>query len=229
MHELQKVLEDDGLKFRDCSSFFRKGLIDSLRKNEWSLEDLQRTHEHATRVEVLRSDLTSEFFDARDHPHGKCGESQDFCSWEVYKKNCYKRRVFGECLRSNMDWNWNTGSCLRNLFKLEEPSQQSLRKPSPGPALYGYGSQGETAQLALEDARARLPKEIQVRYEDEKGQILYKTFLALPSTENIAASSVVPLETSAEQSHREGSEDEEEPDDADLPSIYESALEFPLD
>lgn len=84
--------------------------------------------------------------------------------------------------------------------------------------------------MALEDAHAKLPKQIQVRYEDGSGRIRYKTYLTSPSAGSIPSGLSAPLTCpTINSNHTEEAEEAEEADDADGPSIYESALEFPHD
>lgn len=98
-----------------------------------------------------------------------------------YKEQCEMRRRWGEYLRCNMDWEWDTGSCLKRLFKIETPlSPNSIDLE----IAEGNSRDRDILQVKIGGARMTMPEGIQVPYKDEFGRIRYKTFYPGPSNED---------------------------------------------
>lgn len=148
---------------------------------EWPEEDLRQSRRRAWKVIVRTTDLTREFMIAHT--------SYDINQWYAYKVNCQRRHRWGEFLRSNMDWEWDTGSCLKRLFKIEQPLP--CEEAAASIATVGSSStqqEGDIAQVVIGGARTTMPKVIQVPYRDELGRNQYRTYHAAPSVEDVSIS-----------------------------------------
>lgn len=162
-----------------------------------SSNKLQRSLERAKKVKVDRNELTEEFIDARDgndilrfiflHP----GKLYD--SWRAYNVGRHLRHKWSEYCRSNMEWDWDTGSCLRNLFKIEKPLSAHGNTPL---AAYDDASEQvqdmDLLQIEIGGARETMPEAIRVPYRDEHERKRYKTYYPAPE------SSIEYLPTTAE-------------------------------
>lgn len=83
-----------------------KERVDSWNKAE-PLASLHKAHQD----QVPANDLTRRFLEARDGP--------DY-DWRRYKVECRNRHIWGQLLRSNLDWDWDPSSSLTRLFNLTE-------------------------------------------------------------------------------------------------------------
>lgn len=70
-----------------------------------------------------------------------------FDNWRWYKGKCRDRQRWGEYLRSDLDWDWDTASCLKRLFDVE--------RPKPLPVVGGPHSSGLQATIIESDGFSR--------------------------------------------------------------------------
>lgn len=170
-------------------------LVDQPFK-EKSEEEWQRSFDHAQNVPVI--DLTREFLEARKlaywHP-------DSLWSWKRYKMLQQKRHRMGEYCRSNLDWDWDLSSSLKRLFKINRPKKYphpeyaecqvytSLPATINLPMARG-GSDRRTLDVTIPEKEPNVLEKIRLRYETVAGEIKYKTFLAVPSVEDISSSSM---------------------------------------
>lgn len=82
-------------------------------------EEWQRSLDRAQCIQVDDNCLTSEFLYARD-PRWN---DDDLKVWSNYKHTHHMRYRMGEYCRSNLDWDWDTASSLKRLFRIDWPSK----------------------------------------------------------------------------------------------------------
>lgn len=127
---------------------------------------LQITLQRAQKVKIDVNAFTRAFIDAR----------LNFKDWMSYNESRHLRYRWSEYFRSNMDWNWDTGSCLRNLFKIEKPLP--ARDKAPFVAI----EDRDLLQIKIGGARETMPEGIRVPYADEYGRKRYKTYYPAPKS-----------------------------------------------
>lgn len=167
----------------------------------YSWETIQQSHERAVEVDIIENDLTAEFLEARDDPHAcLCGSvDEDYMNWAFYKEKCRVRSKWGEYLRCSMDWDWDTGSCLKHLFKVERllyPNTVDLE------LIEANGRDRDILQVKIGGARTTMPEGIQVPYKDEFGRTWYKTFYPGPSSEDFTSFTEETEQTASQEFSR---------------------------
>lgn len=111
--ELRKVIRES---IRDKYNSFSGGLSDP--KFDIKQEADWRRYSRAQSVPVADNGLTREFL-------GLHRESYNDYGWTRYMVLQAKRQRMGEYCRSNLDWDWDTSSCLKRLFKIDRPKVSS--------------------------------------------------------------------------------------------------------
>lgn len=158
-----------------------------------SEDGLQRSLDRARSIPVIENDLTREFLRAREISH-----PIDLWSWEHYKELQLKRHRMGEYCCSNLDWDWDTASCLKRLFRIDRPKKcpnPDFAKQQQGMVLSATidvpvargGSDGRTLDVTIPEKGPNVLEKIRVRYKTETGEVRYKTFYAGPSVEDVAS------------------------------------------
>lgn len=159
----------------------------------WSSNKLERSLERVQKVKVERNELTEEFIDARDDFHRSFTHDKLYENWRAYNVDRHLRYKWSEYCRSNMEWDWDTASCLRNLFKIEKPLSACDITPL---AAYDDASEQvqdmDLLQIEIGGARETMPEAIRVPYRDEYERKRYKTYYPAPE------SSIEYLPTAAE-------------------------------
>lgn len=160
-----------------------------------SEDELRRSLDRAQSIPVAESELPREFLRAREPPSW---DPSYLWYWKSYKERQLKRYHMGEYCRSNLDWEWDTGSCLKRLFRIDRPK----KCPNPDCAkqrgdmgllamidvpLARCGTDGRALNMAIPGKGRNLLEKIHVRYETETGEVRYKTFYAGPSVEDVAS------------------------------------------
>lgn len=124
-------------------------------------------------LHISESDATNEFVQARrDGNYG----------WSRYKDRCEMRHHWGMYLRSNLDWEWDTVSCLERLFDLPE----NVAQPTAPIATVDLDVEDE-GTWNLSTTKASPPTKMRVAYKSPTGEIKYRMFVFCPSSENIAS------------------------------------------
>lgn len=125
-------------------------------------------------VHVLESEATKEFLEARWN--GTTNRS-----WSDYKGRCRLRHEWGIYLRSRLDWDWDTASCLERLFELPE---EVVLQIAPIATVYLDAADADTWKISTE---ASLPHQMRVAYKSATGETEYMTFVRSPSTGGVAS------------------------------------------
>lgn len=124
-------------------------------------------------LHVSESDVTNEFLQARrDGNYG----------WSSYKDRCEMRHHWGMYLRSNLDWEWDTASCLERLFNLPE----NVVQPTTPIATVDLDVEDE-GTWNLSTTKASPPTKMRVAYKSPAGVTKYRMFVSCPSSENVAS------------------------------------------
>lgn len=124
-------------------------------------------------LHISESDATNEFLQARrDGSYG----------WSRYKDRCEMRHHWGMYLRSNLDWEWDTASCLERLFDLPE----NVAQPTAPIATVDLDVEDD-GTWNLSTTKASPPTKMRVAYKSPTGEIKYRMFVSCPSSENVAS------------------------------------------
>lgn len=175
-----------------------KPLIDPPFIDE-SGDEWQRSLDRARSIPVVKNDMTREFLRARD-PY--CWGPDSLWFWERHKRLLRQRHRMGEYCRSNLDWDWDTGSCLKRLFRIDRSKNcpnTECAKQQQGTGVSatidvpvaGVGTDGRALNMAIPGKGRNLLEKIHVRYETETGEVRYKTFYPGPSVEDVASGASV--------------------------------------
>lgn len=151
------------------------------------------TLKEARRVRAQKSGLTEEFREARriglerdplsDPKDPLRNVRNDERNWAHYQLRRLLRHKWGQYLRSNMDWDWDLGACMKRLFKVEKHIRAGppLNVPASSTAIdVGPGPEG-TLKISMGDAQGGLPKEVQVAYKTKTGETQYMSFVPVGS------------------------------------------------
>lgn len=131
----------------------------------------QRQADLARNANVIESAATKEFLKER----------KDWFRWTMYKDLCLIRHVWGVYLRSSLDWDWDTASCLERLFKLPD-------EVVPQTALISsIDLDTAEADTWIISTKASLPKQMRVAYRSASGKMEYMTFVHSPSIGVVSA------------------------------------------
>lgn len=140
----------------------------------------------ARRVHVPENYLTQEFREARrigldckPVEGGKWQNDFDTRGWPFYELHRLSRHKWGQYLRSNMDWDWDLGTCMKRLFKIEnrsEPFPDAKPPPASSPRIDVGAGTGGMLKISMEEAQAGLPREVQIAYKLTTGRTHYLTF-----------------------------------------------------
>lgn len=158
---------------------------------EISVEELQRSHDRARRVQVVENKLTIDFIVTRDEPHWS---SNDLWFWRQYKSTQRKRNRMGEYCRSALDWDIHTSNSLKSLFAIDSPRTPPEHSTSPGISAFpgavtnsSETNEGISDVTILKKVPRPLKKVVRIKYETEEGEVKYMMFHAVPSVENGAS------------------------------------------
>lgn len=98
------------------------------------------------------------------------------------------RHIWGIYFRSNLDWDWDTGSCLERLLEIPE-EEVPLSIPI---AIVSLDIRKANAWNVYTESS--LPEEVKVAYKSPTGETKYKIFvLSLPSDDVASASSLANI------------------------------------
>lgn len=91
-------------------------------------ERWEKTLGRARRAQVTENELTEEFREARriglDSPRDLNSNAPcDKRNWPYYQLHRDSRNKWGQYLRSNVDWDWDLGSCMRRLLENEKQTE----------------------------------------------------------------------------------------------------------
>lgn len=131
----------------------------------------QYTPRCAQRVHISRNDLTEEFDNARRH----------IINWNFHKLHCSMRHEWGVYLRSNLDGDWDTASCLRSLFAIPD------RVLSPTAPIATLDLDAVEADMWNVTTDSNLPKKIGVAYKSATGGTKHKMLMSCPSSEVVVS------------------------------------------
>lgn len=166
------------------------GLNDSPLKNgpkkEW-----QGLLDRVQYIPVVDNDITREFLNARNFPHQRCGDLEN---WKRYQERRRDRHNIEEYCRSNMVWDWDTSTCLKRLFRIDKPKSY-LRSDTPTeqilsdiPSTISLGRDAVnrgTLNVTLPEKVSDPFEKVRIQYMTANGEIVYKTFHAGPSIEDV--------------------------------------------
>lgn len=143
--------------------------------------DWRGTMERARKVQVQKSSLTKEFIEARRiglefDPEEELLRKYNKRNWAYYQLRRSSRHLWGQYLRSNMDWDWNLGTCMRHLFKVERRTRVGPAFSSPEINVDAEGE--ETWNLKAQET---LPNEVRIAYETKDGEMQYVSFVPASS------------------------------------------------
>lgn len=93
------------------------------------------------------------------------------------------RHEWGIYLRSNLDWDWDTASCLEYLFELPE---EAIAPTVPIATVSLDAGRSDTWNIATD---ASMPMQIKIPYKSALGIKKYRTFVSCPSSEDVASTS----------------------------------------
>lgn len=172
-------------EIRDCSSSFgyaslRSESGGSPRDEVWNESQMQDSLQRARQATVRENNKTREFLRARGERKGD--ECDDLWRWMWYKKTRRLRRTWGELLRSNMDWDWDTASSLKRLFRTEDEGKARLGVRQCTSNYEAFNS--HLLEVSIEEPPLIVPEVIRLRYKTKTGEVAFKTFYAGSSVEN---------------------------------------------
>lgn len=103
----------------------------------------------ARQVQVCENDLTRDFVLSRDI------EQSGVDDWMQYRGDICTRRLWGEELRSNLDWDWDPSISLKRLFEVERESTPniSVSAVANGPHITVFISSSHANTLEKVDVR----------------------------------------------------------------------------
>lgn len=174
-------------------------LIDDFGDEWW--EHWKKALDRARRVQVPENLLAKQFREARRiglqwnplfDPLDEGGEMiHDERDWGHYQLRRGSRHKWGQYLRSNMDWDWDVGTCLNQLFNAEQqisggPRLTAQIPPKSCAVIDVDVKQGDTWKL---EAQESLPKEVRIAYKTETGETQYMLFVPVSSGPGLHPSS----------------------------------------
>lgn len=144
------------------------------------------TLDRALKVQGPENRLTEEFREARRiglEDRELWSNSYNERNWAYYELRRGSRRIWGQYLRSNMDCDWDLGTCMRRLFKVGRqtrvgPSTDTYIPAFSIPAINVDAEGGETWNLK---APVTLPNEVRIAYETKGGEMQYVSFVPASS------------------------------------------------
>lgn len=148
---------------------------------EWSEVRWQRSLDSAKKMEAEESDRTKEFRLAR-----KYGLTDPISGWKRYKRLCQLRSVWGEYLRSDLNWDWDPSGSLKHLFRLP-PGYAPSRKKDIVLLTVIVGDQAAqdgVLDVSIGRSSGEPIRKVRVKYETETGETRYRTFLHCSSLED---------------------------------------------
>lgn len=150
--------------------------------------------ERARRAQVPENNLTEEFRKYRRVrvERDPTQDPEDWCRnvgrrWGYYHQRRKMRYKWGRYFLSNMDWDWDLGTCMKRLFKIEKPNRvgplpDAHSTSASSPAIDMDVVPGESWSILAEEARAMAPKEVKIAYKTKDGRTQYTSFVpASPS------------------------------------------------
>lgn len=141
--------------------------------DEW-WKHWKNTLERARKVQVSETVLTEEFREVR-----RLGLRREswYRHWAGYQLLRLTRQKWGQYFRSDMDWDWDLGTCMKHLFDVEQTREGKSPAAQSSPAPYSKidvkAEKGTTWRL---EAQGSLPREVQIAYKTETGKTLYMSF-----------------------------------------------------
>lgn len=217
--DLKREVRASKPRFEYFTSLWKAGLFAPYQM--WK-GDPERSRKRAQLVQIHDLDLTRAFMYAREDPW----------AWITYKEDCHQKRSWGEHLRSNMDWEWDTGGCLKRLFEVDTrtgapsprrkssldfliESERIEREISVRGVVKSGGTQEKVMRVSIEEIHTRPPKTIQVSYVDTAGMVQLETYHSGRSAKDGAAEPDVDLDVKRswpnhglnESSHEKGLKD----------------------
>lgn len=156
-------------------------------------DELTREFREARRIGLKRAPLSD--------GNSVFSVDQDQRNWGHYSLRKIVRHQMGQYFRSNLDWNWDLGACMRRLFKVEQTRDPAAQiSPTATPAIDMSGSAGETWRISAGQTQGVLPKEVQITYETESGETHYMSFVpASPNPGCRPGSETANVETFGEE------------------------------
>lgn len=141
-----------------------------------------RRYTRAQSVPVADNGLTREFL-------GLHRESYNDYGWTRYMVLQAKRQRMGEYCRSNLDWDWDTSSCLKRLFRIDRPKvsmalQQGVTELPATIHLARGGLNKQTLDVTIPEPGPNELDKVRIHYKNGMGEFRYKTFYAGPSVED---------------------------------------------
>lgn len=185
VHELKREAQEFRPQFEHFTPFWTT--LCDFRVENWPEEDLQQTHERVMKAKISECESATELVEALNNPHYCfCGLEKDYGCWREYRNLRNVRCRWAEYLRSSMEWDWDTGSCLKHLFKIEKPlrtlgNSRATFEPSD------VARERDIVEVSIAGAHATMPYGIRIPYEDELGRTRYRTFYACPSADDLSA------------------------------------------
>lgn len=171
-------------------------------------ESWETTLERARGVQVQRNSLAEEFSVARNIGLGRdpyASEWQvieDRRNWAYYQLHRLSRNKWGQYLRSNMDWDWDLGTCMKCMFMVEK---EACAGPSPAMAVPQTSRRAMdsdtirdgTLRISLDESHGGVPMAVQVEYKTKTGET--HTILFVPKSQNSEPPSHIDSELSNAQ------------------------------
>lgn len=120
--------------------------------------------------------MTEEFKEARRVGLGWT-VTFDRRNWGYYQLRRGSRHKWGQYLRSNMDWEWDLGTCMNRLFKVEKQNRVGpprAAKSSPSTSLDAVP--GRTWEIMPGELQGNFPKDVRITYTTETGETQCMTF-----------------------------------------------------
>lgn len=163
-----------------------------------SEDELRLSLDRVRSIPVVWSEPMRDFLRGR---HSRFRDPHSLWYWRYDKDPYRQRHRMEEYCRSNLDWDWDTGSYLKRLFRIDRPK----KCPNPGCAkqqqgtgvsatidipVAGGGSDGRTLHVTIPVKGRNTFEKVRMWYETETGEVRYKTFLAVPSVEDVSSCSI---------------------------------------
>lgn len=163
--------------------------------------------ERARGVQVQRNSLTEEFSVARNIGLGRDPYTsewqaiEDRRNWAYYQLHRLSRNKWGQYFRSNMDWDWDLGTCMKCMFVIEKeacagPSSATTVPQTSRRATEVATMRDGTLRISLGEPQGDVPN-VQVEYKTKTGET--HTILFVPKSRCPEPSSYLISEHSSAQ------------------------------
>lgn len=111
----------------------------------------------------------------------------DHCEyrWRCYRDGCQRRKVWGEYLRNDLNWEWDTSSSLRRLFGMKAWAVDPPANVVSAVSVEAGGLRGDTLDVSIDAPPPESVTKVRMAYTTASGETKYRTFYAGPSSEDV--------------------------------------------